>query len=135
MNAQALAAKAFGVWLLILLCAVLNGALRERVLLRQLGTPVALGVSGVLLSLCIVVVAFVALPRLGVGGRAQALYVGALWLALTLAFEFGFGRLVQGRSWNELLEAYTFRDGNIWPLVLVVTFVAPLVAVWSRGRP
>jgi hypothetical protein len=32
-----------------------------------------------------------------------------------------------------MLEAYTFKDGNMWPLVLVITFLAPLVAHRLRG--
>ena len=42
--------------------------------------------------------------------------VGFLWVVLTLVFEFGLG-IVQGRSWAEMLMPYTFKDGNIWPLV------------------
>jgi hypothetical protein len=45
--------------------------------------------------------------------------------------------LGQGHSWSELLEAYNFKDGNLWPLVLVVLFFAPLLAsrfdAWRRG--
>jgi len=126
--------KASALWLLILVCAVLNGGLREAVLLPRLGTPVALVLSGVLLSACIVVVSLALVRWLGRLGTLQALSVGLFWLCLTLAFEFGFGRLVQNQTWPELLEAYTFRDGNIWPLVLVVTFFAPLLAVRARGR-
>jgi hypothetical protein len=58
--------------------------------------------------------------------------VGTIWLTLTLVFEFGFGGLVQRRSWAELLAAYRFEDGNIWPVVLVVTFVSPLLGAYLR---
>jgi len=126
--------KAIAVWLLILVLAVLNGGLREAVLLPAFGKPLALVLSGVLLCACIVAVALVLVPRLGPLRAAQALNLGLLWLALTLAFEFGFGRLVQGRPWRELLEAYTFADGNIWPLALAVTFFAPLIAVRIAER-
>ena len=37
-----LVVKAFGIWLLILVCAVLNGVLREAVLLPAFGKPAAL---------------------------------------------------------------------------------------------
>jgi hypothetical protein len=57
---------------------------------------------------------------------------GRLWLGLTLAFEFGFGGIVQRQSWNEMLGQYAFRDGDTWPIVLAITFFAPLIA--SRGR-
>ena len=84
--------------------------------------------SGLLLALCILVVA-VALARwLKLSSTRRCVCVGTLWLCFTLLFEFGFGYFVQGHTWAEMLEAYTFKDGNIWPLVLVVTFVAPLAA-------
>jgi hypothetical protein len=126
--------KAAAVWLVILVGAVLNGFLREAVLLPRLGIPAAFALSGVLLSVLIVVVALVFIRWLGPLGTSQSLRVGLLWLCLTLAFEFGFGRLVERRGWSELLEAYTFKDGNVWPLVLVVTFFAPLIAARIRAR-
>lgn len=121
--------RAAAIWLLILVCAVLNGGLREALLLPNLGKPLALVLSGILLSLCIVAVSLIFVRRLERMSDAQALKLGGFWLLLTLAFEFGFGRLVQHRSWQQLLDAYTFKDGNIWPLVLVVTLFAPLLAV------
>jgi hypothetical protein len=129
-----LLAKVFGIWLLILVCAVLNGVLREAVLLPAFGKPVALVSSGVVLSLLIVAVSLVLVPRLGPLSVSHAMYLGVFWLLLTLAFEFGFGLLVQHRSWAELMEAYTFKDGNIWPLVLAVTLFSPAIAVRRRPR-
>lgn len=126
--------KSVAAWLVILACAVANGALREALLIPALGRPAALVASGVLLSIVILAVSMVLVPRFGRLGTLQCLSIGLLWLGLTLAFEFGFGRLVQGQSWSELLEAYTFNDGNIWPVVLVVTFIAPFLAVRLRNR-
>lgn len=126
--------KASALWLLILVCAVLNGGFREAVLLPRLGTTTAYALSGALLSTCIVAVSLVFVRWLGRLNTSQALSVGLFWLCLTLAFEFGFGRLVQNHTWSELLEAYTFKDGNLWPLVLVVTFFAPLLAVRVRRQ-
>jgi hypothetical protein len=61
---------------------------------------------------------------------SQGALIGTFWFCLTLAFEFGFGHLVQHKSWPDLLQAYTFKDGNIGPLVLLVTLLAPAVAAW-----
>lgn len=127
--------KATAVWALILVLAILNGALREAVLLPALGKPWGLLLSGLLLAACIVAVALAFVPRIVRQGGVEPWRIGLRWLVLTLVFEFGFGRLVQGRSWDELLQAYTFADGNLWPLVLVVTAVAPSLAVWRAGRP
>lgn len=127
--------RAFGVWLLILVLAIANGGLREWLLLPHLGTPLALWISGVLLCLGIVALTYAFLPRLHVRTRRGLWQLGLLWLLLTLAFEFGFGRLVQGHSWPELLAAYTFEDGNLWPLVLLVTLVAPRLVARMRRPP
>ena len=125
--------KAIGVWLAILVCAILNGALREGVLLRWFGKPIAPLVSGVLLSLIMLAVTWIALPWFGRLAASSYAYVGAGWLSLTLGFEFAFGRLVQHQSWQQLLDAYTFKDGNVWPLVLVVTAIAPWLSARFRG--
>jgi hypothetical protein len=47
-------------------------------------------------------------------------------------FEFSFG-LGQGKSWPVMLEPYTFEGGNIWPVVLAVTALAPYLAARLRG--
>lgn len=113
-------------WLAILVLAVLNGFLREAVLLPRLGRTAAYLASGLVLSALIVLVACVLARWMRLASAQQALQVGALWLAMTLAFEFGFG-LVQGKPWPEILAQYTFADGNLWPLVLVVVLFAPWV--------
>jgi hypothetical protein len=125
--------KAVLVWLLVLALAVANGAFPEAVLLPSLGKPAALVLSGLLLAACIVAAAFLFLRWPHPLTTAAWLGLGLLWLALTLLFEFAFGRFVRGLSWQELLAAYQFRDGNLWPLVLVVTFLAPLLGARLRG--
>lgn len=125
--------KALAIWVGILVLAVANGALRESLLIPGLGTPAALVLSGLLLSALIIGVAYLSLPWLQISRPAQLGAVGLGWLALTLAFEFSFG-LWQGKSWPELLEAYTFRGGNIWPVVLAATTLAPYIAAKLRGQ-
>lgn len=123
-------------WSLVLVFAVLNGALREAVLVPLWGRSAALVASGLLLSALVLGVAVVLARWMGLPSRPSlaTFAAGLLWLALTLAFEFGFGRGVQGRSWSELLQAYTFEGGNLWPVVLLVVLAAPSVAAWVRGR-
>lgn len=126
--------QSFLVWLVILGLAVANAALREAVLIPYLSKSVGLTLSGVLLCLLILLIAY-GFVRLNKGFPVQqALAIGVLWLVLTLAFEFSFGRYVQDKSWAELVEAYTFKEGNIWPVVLVVTFLAPSIATWFHTK-
>lgn len=129
---MALTLKAFAIWLVILGSAVANGALREAFLIPWIGKTAGLIASGLLLSVLIVAITFAVFPWLGANRISQLLAVGFGWLALTLVFEFSFGRL-QGKSWPTILEAYTFKDGNIWPVVLLVTLAAPYIASRLRG--
>lgn len=120
-------------WLLILALAIANGIFRESVLIPALGPGGGLVASGLLLSLLIALVAG-ALVRLKDVDVPQALRIGTGWLALTLAFEFAFGRFVQHKPWEEILAAYAFRDGNLWPLVLAVTLLAPPAAALLQAK-
>ncbi len=120
-------------WLAMVAGAVANGALREYVLAPQLGAA-ALPMSGVTGSAIFTLITFVLLKRLGSThtGR-ELLLVGLMWLALTVAFEFGFGHLAMGKSWGELLAAYDLRTGNLWSAVLVyITFLPLLVSRWLK---
>lgn len=127
-----LALKALAIWFAILMLAMANGFLREFVLIPRLGTPAALVLSGLLLSALILGVAYLSLPWLKPGSPIQYWLVGFGWLALTLVFEFSFG-LLQGKSWPVMLEAYSFKGGNLWPLVLAVTALAPYLAAKFRS--
>jgi len=130
--AISLALKALVIWFAILMLAMANGFLREFVLMPRLGTPASLVLSGLLLSALILGMAYLSLPWLKPGAPLQYWLVGFGWLALTLVFEFSFG-LGQGKSWPVMLEAYTFKGGNLWPLVLAVTALAPYLAAKLRG--
>lgn len=125
--------KATALWFAVLALAMANGIAREKLLVPAIGPVAALVASGIILSACVFLVALAAVPWYGRLSAAQWLAVGVVWLALTLVFEFGFGRLVQHKGWTELFEAYTFKGGNIWPLVLLVVLLAPWLAAKLRG--
>ena len=129
-----LTVKAFALWLAVLGCAVFNGILREAILIPALGKTAGLLLSGLLLSALILVVTYIALPWLRPFRLQQLVGIGLVWVTLTLLFELAFG-LVQGKAWPTLLEAYMFKDGNVWPLVLLTTAAAPYIAGRLRGVP
>lgn len=125
--------KALLLWMAILVCAVLNGTLREKALIPAIGAFGAQIASGILLCICIVLVALLAAPWFGPLPAPQYWLIGWFWLLLTLLFEFSFGRLIQHKDWAQLLRAYTFEGGNLWPLVLATTLLSPRLAAWLRG--
>lgn len=124
--------KALLAWVGILVLALLNGAIREAVIIPAIGSTNALFFSGVLLILIIVGVTYLVLPWMEARKKSHLILIGFVWLCLTLVFEFTFG-LLQGKSIAELLIAYTFKGGNIWSLVLLTTASAPYMAAKLRG--
>ncbi len=126
--------KAFVLWVVILMLAIINGVLRETLLMPVLGSPLGLTLSGMLLSVLIIAVTYLSLPWFGRLPAASYVAIGMGWLCLTLLFEFSFGYLIQGKSWSQLFEAYMLRDGNLWPIVLLVVASAPYVAARVRHR-
>jgi len=132
MSAPAL--KAAAIWLVLAALAIGNGVLREQVLARLFEPTLALPLSGISLSLLILLITWFVLPWFGALRASQYAVIGGQWLLLTLAFEFGFGRYVAGKSWAQLLAAYDLSTGNLWLLVLAVTACAPYaVAELKRG--
>lgn len=127
-----LAVKAIVVWLLILALAFANAALRETVLLPWIGKVRGLTLSGVILSALILVVAYLALPWIGTVRGIELLAMGIGWLVLTIACDLALG-VFQGGGIRQQLDAYLFKHGSLWPVVLLVTASAPYLAAKLRG--
>ena len=122
-------------WAAIIPMAIANGILRDAVLVRSLGQKMARTVSGLSLSAVILAWTILTIPWVPLPGLMQYAGVGLLWLTLTVAFEFFFGRVVAKKSWQELLRAYRFENGDIWPLVLMAVTVSPVAAAALRIFP
>lgn len=124
--------KAMGFWLLLVVTAILNAGLREKVLLNRLG-PWSLPVSGLSLSLLIFFVTLAAIPIFATNKVSHYGLIGGLWLILTLSFEFLFGHYGMGKPWSEILEIFDIQHGNLMSLVLLVTLCSPYLAARLRG--
>lgn len=129
---SALLIKSVAIWVAILVLAMLNGLLREFVLIPVLGKAAGLVSSGLLLGGLVFATTYLCIPLLGSHPPGTFIAIGVGWLLLTLAFEFSFG-LLRGKPMAEILSAYAFRDGNLWSLVLIVTTLAPWMAARLRG--
>lgn len=119
--------KSFIVWIFFIPVAILNGGLREYVLVRLVGEGAALPVSGILLSIFIFLVTWLVLPRLAKGcGMKDCLVIGFCWALLTIAFESAAG-IAGGSTIAEILAAYNPLTGNLWVLVLATTMLSPVL--------
>ena len=121
--------KSFIVWICFIPVAILNGGLREYVLVKFIGEETALPVSGILLSVFIFLVTWLMLPRLVKAkgcGMKDCLAIGFCWALLTVAFESAAG-IAGGSTVTEILAAYNPLTGNLWVLVLVTTMLSPVL--------
>ena len=124
-------AKSMLIWLSITPLAILNGGLREYVLLPRLGA-IAVPISGILLTLCIIVVSYIFLPRLGSAKKSTYVKMGIIWLIATVVFEFMVG-VVTKTPLSEMLRAYDFTTGNLWLFIVIfIGFVPTIVAKLKR---
>jgi hypothetical protein len=127
--------RAIAVWFVLLVVAVANGAAREGLIRPRLGERTGHAISTILLSAAILLVAWLTIGWLRPAAPLDALLIGGLWLALTVAFEFLGGHYLFGNPWSKLLADYNVLRGRIWVLVLVATVLAPLVAAYGRLFP
>lgn len=114
-------------WFPMLVLAVINGAARDGLYKASLGELSAHQVSTVSLIILFSIYIWFVIRRWPPASDGQALLVGLLWLVLTLAFEFGFGRFVAGRSWSFLLQEYNLLAGRVWVFIPIWVALAPYV--------
>ena len=119
--------KAMLAWLLMIPVAILNGGLRQALFVPAVGV-----LAGHQLSVLTGSIAFLALVYATLHRDAPRytdrwlLGLGAVWVAATIVFEFGFGHWVMGHPWSRLLADYNIFAGRLWTIVLAVIAIAPL---------
>ncbi len=123
--------KIIAIWLLLVIVAILNGGLREKLLFQWFGAW-ALPISGVLLSLWIFLITWAMIPWLATHKPLNYLIIGSIWVGLTLGFEFIFGHWVAGKSWAEIFTIFDIKHGNLMTLVFLTTWLAPYFAAFLR---
>jgi hypothetical protein len=114
-----------------MLLAIGNGGVREAVLVPHLGSSAAHVASTLLLSALILAMAWFTIRWIGPRFIRDTLVIGALWMALTFAFEFLAGHYLFGVPWRTIIADYDIVSGRIWPLVPLTTLIAPVWA-WIR---
>ena len=133
MNLEALELEAkvllysVGIWLLLLVLAIVNAGIREAFCKPKLGDNPGHAISSIIAIGYTLIITYFFVNHIKVSvTKIDLLLIGALWLTLTVVFEFGFGHYVIGHSWRYLLADYNILKGRLWSLVLLVTFVSPL---------
>ncbi len=114
------------IWLPMIFIAVVNGTARDLWYKKYVGELAGRQISTISLIILFAIYIIIILKKYPLQSDTQAWYVGILWLVLTLAFEFGFGRF-GGYSWKYLFDEYNFMSGRIWILIPIWVTIAPYV--------
>ena len=126
--------KLLAAWFVMLLVSILNGTVRDFTYGRYMDElsahQLSTGSSVLLLGIVMRVFTRLCPPASG----REAMSIGVLWLALTVAFEFLFFHYAGGHAWSVLLANYNVLAGRVWPLVLIWIAIAPYLYFRADGR-
>lgn len=124
--------KSIAVWLIFILAESINGTIRIFWLIPSLGDFWGHQLAFIVGSILIIAIATLFIPWLQVTRRSQLLYIGCLWMGLTLAFEIALGRLAFGYSWARIFADYNVLQGGLMGFGLILLVLAPLLAAKIR---
>ena len=115
-------------WLVLLVVAVANGALRQGGYGRLVSDRAAHQISSVTAVVAIGAAVYLLTRAWPLASAGQAWRVGAAWVVLTLLFETGMG-VAAGQPWSSILGAYAVWNGELWALVVAFILVSPRLAL------
>jgi len=119
--------RALAVWLLMMAIETIHGALRNRFLVPVIGDVGSSQIGVLIGSALILGVAILTIGWIHPPSERSLLAIGALWLTVTLAFEFGLGRAV-GRPWDAMRADYDLTRGGLLSIGMVVLAISPWIA-------
>jgi hypothetical protein len=120
-------------WFPMVPIAILNGAIRQAAILPLVGELPAHQISCFTGILLLGLYMYWVVRKWTPVSMRQAVGLGILWVAMTIAFEFVFGHFVMGNSWERLFHDYDLSAGRLWVIVLLWTAAAPAFLRWLVG--
>lgn len=124
-------ACAFLIWVMIIPIAILNGGFREYVLVKLGG--LARPLSGIILSVCIFIVAYLLVPKIKNCVKIDYIFFGVMWFILTNLFDLS-AYIKEGDGFAGLLQSYNIFTGNTWLLVVLTALFAPTIVMKIKEK-
>ena len=122
---------AFLIWVMIIPIAIINGGFREYVLVKLGG--LALPLSGIILSICIFIVAYLLVPKIKNCVKRDYIFFGVMWFVLTNLFDLS-AYIKEGEGFAGLLQSYNIFTGNTWLLVVLTALFAPMIVMKIKEK-
>jgi len=120
-------------WIGLVILAILNGYARGKVYGQFMTELSAHQLSTLIFVIMIGVYTYFITGVFSLRSSGQALFVGGIWLIMTITFEFIFGHYVMGHSWSKLFHDYNITQGRVWVVVLIWTLIAPYTVFQIRS--
>jgi hypothetical protein len=117
-------------WFGLLILAVLNGTARDLLYRDLIGEFRAQQISCATGAALFFIFTWLANRRWPIGRASTAIGIGAIWLVMTVCFEFFMVVVLVGKPISTAIDQYDLIHGNLWPLVLLAVFLIPF-AVWK----
>ena len=114
-------------WFPMLVLAIANGALRQLIFAKHMPELQAHQISTVTGSVILGAFIWFIIRIWPPDSSRHAAFIGLVWVALTVAFEFCMGRLLMHKPWTQLLYDYNLAAGRVWPLLLIWIGLVPYV--------
>jgi hypothetical protein len=114
-------------WMAMMLAETGHGVVREIFIAPVIGALPARQLGVLTGSLIVLAIAWLTARWVDARTSRAQYAVGALWVVLTILFEFSLGRAT-GMSWARLLGDYDPARGGFLLLGLAVMFLAPRIA-------
>ena len=119
--------KYFFAWFGMMILAIINGGLRDFAYKAQVGDLAAHQISTVVLIILLAGYFRLLTSIWPIESATQAWVIGAMWVLMTEAFEFGTGRFISGDSWSKLFQAHNVFAGQVWILIPLWVLIGPYV--------
>jgi len=127
-NRRQFARRSLMIWIVLIFAEIVHGILRAIALVPLVGEFCSNQIGVFTGSAIILVITYLTILWIGAKRNNELMLVGFIWLALTVTFEFLFGRFVMGLSWNKILADYNIAAGGLMPLGLLVLLFSPIIA-------
>lgn len=115
-------------WLVVMAVEFVHGTVRWIFLRPRVGNFRSSQIGVFTGSVLLLLIVYVCEPWMALQGFADCLRVGLLWVVLTLAFEWNFGRYVLGRTWESIAAEYNLSHGGLMPVGLAIFAMKPWIA-------
>lgn len=117
-----------GVWCLFVCAAFACRLYCQGSMVARLGEWWAHLLSVLMISLAVFLLGALFLADSAVQSDATLLWIGGLWLGLSVGFELLLRRVVLGLAWSRVLRDYNLRRGRLYALLLLTVFFTPLAS-------